>query len=942
MSQRILGMLFDAGGKNRIQAILDLGTLIQESDLQRSVSKAAPFALPALRIDAQDGELSVFGYPLQLETKGLTCEAGLLASDASGDPLGTGEIFRASKGHYLGRLALNANVSVKGKAAGSNGALKLSAEGTAAAAIAYEHFLPVAAAATVGSALESLVRTTQLPHFARFARLTPGEALVFDGNMRLDFGAKVSAGTALDIDDVVRPFGKLELPVQAHVRFMAEAAVGWSLYERMRCAVVRGLTDEAGWVRVRLDRESKRTFTLGALFELGVTYDAAKGLETILDEAFELVPKGRSIDLVRKLATTPWGKLRDELTGEAADVLTAWVDDTGWKEWLASSNEVKQLTSAAAKFVKLWDGLDERAQEIWRHLLDRVDMSPESTFRKHLDQIADLDLDGLDLSSSLPRDLGKAWNLLEMLLGRDLEDLLLEGESATAKALETVIERAGALRELLDSAPDSIIEGIRRVGERIGIAAIANWLKANATSVEQLQTAGSAFIADLVRRLVGRALEEVNESDVAKLQATASDLVAVLDKVGALETRLRKEVGRLRGEFKGSLTLGFSSETKREALLDLELDPDNSKVCKSVEDELRAGDVARMLVALNKLDDKGGFRIRACRIWSSRVRRSATSLVMSWLPLGVAVARIEESSLEISGNNRNLRYAGGAQRTVTSGAACVARTTMVVEAKGAGLDPEGSCVHSGVTLEVAVTREDDKTSAGELKAIARLLGALGFIEPDDTTGLVPQSGSQTSLFVALRFKESAIESLFGELTAAGAAKLWRAQFEDAAATWFRDGFDQREDVKLGPLGDALATVVKDPQFEAIWTDGKWPSGSVTFTVNNHSVSTKAPALIPLRALVPSQAASFKAARALRLPPKETTPSELRSFTKLSASVLKDVSGGDWPSPFFTLWLIKTRLSALKPALWESATGVATLRWRQDAGMDWSEPRMWER
>jgi hypothetical protein len=88
--------------------------------------------------------------------------------------------------------------------------------------------------------------------------------------------------------------------------------------------------------------------------------------------------------------------------------------------------------------------------------------------------------------------------------------------------------------------------------------------------------------------------------------------------------------------------------------------------------------------------------------------------------------------------------------------------------------------------------------------------------------------------------------------------------------------------------------------------------------------------------------SAEAARKLELPDSDTTPAELRDFTKQAAKTLKAASAGDWPSPLFTLWLVKTRLTAENPGLWRNATGVATLRWRQSEGMEWSDPVTWTR
>jgi hypothetical protein len=281
---------------------------------------------------------------------------------------------------------------------------------------------------------------------------------------------------------------------------------------------------------------------------------------------------------------------------------------------------------------------------------------------------------------------------------------------------------------------------------------------------------------------------------------------------------------------------------------------------------------------------------------------------------------------------------------VTDAAESIARATIGVEAKGTGLNLDAPCKRGKVTLDVAFTREDDKTTSDELAALDGILDSLGFLDGGDAkpSAVVGQTGVHTSLFAGLRFSEKALEAVFGGIDRDGGAGRWRQHFEEASIAWYGDGLVQRGDVKLGPVGDVLGTVLQSPQFQAIWTAGIWPAKTVVFPVGNRSVKSRDAILLPLRTLVPSMAFSAEAARKLELPDSDTTPAELRDFTKQAAKTLKAASAGDWPSPLFTLWLVKTRLTAENPGLWRNATGVATLRWRQSEGMEWSDPVTWTR
>lgn len=936
MPQTSLGKFFDSGLANRIEATVDKVV----DDFTKPVGKD-PFVVKSFSIDAGQPNISVFNTPVKL---GATASLGLqiLKDGTTVTPFDDGVAIAAPKKTSFARLDIAAKLQASASGGGNAGTFAISGEGSVTAGLNYYHLYPVPQSQNRLVALIDAVSKTELPQMASLKDLEPGQVLHFDAMLNVDLGIKAKYGAEAGIDEVVAITSDLSAPVQAHVQLTAEASLGFGLYEELSVTVARAGTRNDGWVRVRVARKHSNRITFGAAFTLAVSYDAAAGAQLILDKAFsqlqmpELVTTANQI---LSMATQPWSVIKTQLTQKASAAMVTLVGDMGWKDWVDGSDEVKNFLEAASWITGTYDKLEAKVQSIYDELIARLDDAGLAKVKAGLQKVIDFDPNA-QLDALIGDDADKVVQLIELLSGKDLEELVLSG--SVAQGIKDAQAMAKKVLDTINGASGKVTSFVQGLAQRTGVKSVVDFLKKFDTA-DELKAQGDAFISSTVEKLVGKALDQINDDDVKRLQAFLTKVQPVLIPSAALHQKLKTKVEKLKGEFTFSFSIEVSRVLETSAVADLEIDPSSSAAVSAAR-FLTSGNIDDMLRALDNIGDEDDldkpFDIRQLVLTSRRVRTSATALFFSFVGMTrTKQSRIEELTLTIEGgpnvaNQRSALYAGGNVIRREDGAATAEGAAFVrIDAKSDVLDRDEPFAEAKSSIRLTYVREDRQTLQGELDSMRDLLAQTGFLPPGKSFDAPPE-GVPTRFALEIDLPEEAVAGLITDIAK---EEEWNLDVRNAGHRWFSDkGVANKNDLQIGT---DIAKVLKAAPFAQTWTKST-TTGFINamktlgvWDVIHHRIQMK---YLPLDIFIRNRSTRYGRYKGFK-PLAGLKPDDAAKATSLAATLFAN-GGIDWNLPLLNFWLVLARLSHKSPGTLAKGKGVATFRWRPSAQADWNAPQ----
>lgn len=966
--------------------------LLDETGLTQPVGSGG-FQPKDKQVQAENVPLSVLGQTLNLSATGKGEVQIYPASAQVADLFVDGETFQAPSGTALAELKLDGTVSLGGSFSLSQGALMLSASASASGQLTYQHLLPVRQQSLLLRAFEDLALGTRLPQTVRLDQLVPGEVHRMEALLSLSFGVQARWGKDLDLDKVVSLFNGLSARIQAQAAASVQASLGWSLYEQMRLTVGKANLMNADWVRIRLQRVHEQRLTLGAVVQLQATYDASD-IATILQQMLDQSPLPRVVDAFQQVASGNWDAIKGELTNRAVATLDEYLDDTGWKKWLADDPKVKQLVAAANRVVTAYDGLDARVQSLWDQLLGSADLGPDSEIRKVLQQIAGLGtINVTDLIQN--QDLKKAIELIESLTGKSLEEILLASDSDARKYLDQAVKLANQALSFLQDAPGTVLSDakakIDQYAEKLKIKSTLEFLRTNATSVASLEAAIDAEaqkrLHQLLEKLLDKAFGAISDQDVQKVQQWAQ---RVLDQYDELNAKLQQVLARFKGEVGFSLSLEMDRLTRREAVIDVEVDPQAPALRDIVPSALLSGSVRDLLDGLPELAVEGqqpSYLIREAALSQRRVRTNSLSFLLSALGLKNVFKNqsqwLEEYNLQFSQQGsgqtavlaRRAAYTGGFLRSNTVGAFDMeAGVWLDVAGQDTPARPFDPYADGALQpkLRLTLALDDSELTTADQAGLDTLLGDLGFLRLISRfpSKLIGGKTVEARLGITMEIDQPGVDSLLSDLNAAGAEESWNLDYLNASRRWYTESLvaEFTNDVSVG---DILVAIEQRSDFNQQWTGGadpltQWAKQVGTFnpTVGNRRPKVdllRDPDNLNLRArwnplysslfdLASNRKPGLDGLRNIRLGLEDfrnkRSHASLVDLSRAAALGFKDAHPGgltlSWNNPMFLFWLMIVRLTRLDSKQARAARGLATLRWKDPGdGKPWGDPVVWQ-
>lgn len=931
-----LGKLFDSG-TNSIQAALD--TI---EDLTAPVgTDAFPATLLTLTLTAPKPNLNLFNTPVNLGATA-SLNAQIAKSDAKFQPFDDDADISAPAGSSYASLTLNAKLTAGATASGNVDALQISGNAAATGELSYLHLRPVKQTQTRIGALKDLVVTTQLPQLANLDKLAQGEVLRFDAMFNLDLGIKAKYGAALDIDETVDLVADLPLPVKAHAQFSVDAALGVSLYEQMSVVVAKaGQRNPDGWVRVRFTRTKRNRITFGAAFTLAVQYDATPGANMLLDRIFAQLQMPKVVTDLRELtvkAQQPWSTIKSQLTAKAADAVTKLVGDTGWEKWVDGSPEVASFVKGAQWIVDGYAKIEEKVRSVWEELLARLDDAGFAIVKARIDELANLQIAQIDISKLTKGNFDRIIELIELFSGKDIEELVLTGR--VKEGLQKAIDFAKKVQKLIaDASENKALALLQGYAQRTGVKSVLDWLNANATSTDKLKTAANTWIQSTVERLTGKLLDQVDQSDVAKLQKFAAKLQKVLDAPKVLEAKLRAAVSKLKGDFTVSLSVEISRVSEFSAVADVEFDPANAKALDAAA-LLPSGNIAQMLKVLNTADENA-FDIRELVLTSRHIRTSIGTLFFSFAGSIVnEKGQVRESTVRIEGGGtvpkkRSGLYTGGVTvRRKADGVNSEGAAWLRIEAASNNLDLDAPYDSLDASFRLTYVREDVKSTKPELDSLADILEDLGFFTAGGTLER-PQGVVATRFALELSLPAPAAMKLVADIDD---EDKFSNDMRNAGIRWFADtGVANEGDLQTGRT---LVGALRSVPYGETWINRGDPFKKAILKGDFGNVRDKgglAQRFIALQLFADSRPLWYGRYKAFRPLEGAQTAAALETMAK-QGMMMFSTANIDWQVPLFNFWLVLSRLSRAAPELLKQATGVATFRTRPNEQAPWGAPQ----
>lgn len=938
-----IGKLFD-----EIQA-----TINAANELNERVS-AGEFE-KGIALDTGSKKIPVFDTPVTIDAE-LDAQVRICKPGEVPDSPFPGSTLTVPIGTQYTKLTIGGKLSAEGKVNATAGVLAVSASASVKTGFAYAHFRPAPVTLTRLKALTDLAASSELPQSIDVTSLVPGETVDFTTTLNVDFNLKAKYGADADVGgviDILESVGgsALSLPFTAHIGFTASAAFGFSLYDSMRLTAGRAATSTPDWVRIRLEREHRRRIAFGLAVDLLIQYDLTPGPLALLDKVFALVPKIEAIDTLKKIAVLPedWDAFKAQITDKAAAIVGRLIDDTHWKDALAASPAVAALIKTAKDIVRIYDGIDEKVTSLVEEVFARLDAAGLDRVKPIIDRIAAIDPTTFEVTSLLSGEAQQALHWIEVLTGIDIEELILSTDAR--KEIGRAVEAAKKLQGILNGAADDVLKRIHAMLDKSGATGLVEWLRKNATSVADLQAAGDKAISDFVKRLIGKALDQINDADVQKIQQFAARLEAILDAPEALRKKLEDGIKKLKGEVGFSLAVEISRVSEWSAVVDVEIDSTSNRAVKASRG-LVNGQFQQFLSELDQIPTSPGdprpYLLREVLITSKRTRTSSAAALLSIFNVNLSEQETATDEYSISvreGEPQPIReglYVGGAVVRRKSGTTTSEGGAWIrISAAGSGSDITVDYTDVTPVIRLTYSREDTQTDAESRQSIVAILSELSFNEA--LKGVPPTLvGQQTRFSLELELRGDAVQKLQTVVD----QPSWNIDVLRAAQRWFVDV--DRINANELKSGHEMALVVLDPEFRNRWTDfmagvpgdsffeadRRGDFGVVLTTANPKRVKPEYTALSILmshRASSFTKFTNFKASLA-----SSRDPEVLKDVTVQASNLFRTGQRG-WQPPMFNFWFVLARLLRLDSQVFDSGRAVATIRTRTNASEDWSDP-----
>ncbi|MEM7480725.1 MAG: hypothetical protein AAF481_06100 [Acidobacteriota bacterium] len=963
------------------------------------------FSLPEQAVATDGASLQIFDRALPVSGSAAATAEILAADDSVADLFGDGVAYRPADGESLARLKAAGHFGIRGSDAGATipgDPLSLTARGSVDGGLTLTTVIAVAESNQRLDAFRRLAKATRLPGQIHPAGWPRGAVQSLGATFDLELGIQGQYGTEFRAALSKTVFEGLPVALKVQGEITAKASLGLHLHEAMSLTVGSGpgLTVYPDWVRVRIARRHQRQITFGAMISLQAEYDLGSSLIAILDQALaDLPPLPRLaqsfIEIDRLIASGDWDTVKSQLSGRAADALSEWLDGTGWQQWAAGSPKVKALLKDINEVVDAYQDLGPRLQSWWNQLLGAVDLAPGSPVRQALQQLAGLDADQLPLDELLTGDAAKVAHLVEVFTGKSLEDLLLPPDSDGRELLRDAVADARKADDFLNSVPKNVLGKIQDFADRTGAAGTIRFLASNATSLDQAEAWVSERVESFASRLVDKAFGRLTATDLKKIQGWAQRVEKLLDEPRELEAKLRAALSKLKGDLGFTLSLEFDRLVDRQALIDLEVDPENKfeRLHGGVQKGLTRGSIRTILQTLEAEGSEKEYQesplpflLRECAFESRKVHTTTASTLLHLTGLDKVFQslqrsisrRVEETSVRViqrAGDDgpvfsRQATYAAGFERTeirnlVTN------RSAVWLESRESGSGADISRAYDGQdhthALRLSFWREDQETHPNATRSLTSVLSELGFVFAGSAAGdapaaTAPPPAARTRFGLSAQFPGEAARAFGQHLK----PSEWNPSFLSAARRWFDDGTVAVPFPAIAGanLGQVLEAITRSPAFEEEWAVGSREfaaavSGGMRVRVEGiekliqvvrptggGSLQYRSPYL-PLKRLIDARRPSIKhqkrIAKALDAVTGSRSPDDYRKLSRTFALGwnVTAAASASWPSSAFPLWLVLAHLTAVAPETLEQATGIAFLRWRTADQDDWSPPAAWK-
>src|SRR3954452_24320640 len=378
-----LGKLFSSDVVKNIQ---QLQQDIQATGLTDTVGTGAFTPKQMLKVHAGSPQIDVHGAKANFDAQA-SAQVSIEAQGATIAPFDSSAALEPPANSSWALLEVKGTIN--GGIDAEEKRIPLSISAKAAASFTYDHYAPAADTDTRLAALAQLLTTANVPQLQPLSKLQPGEISSFQAALSIDLGLKAKYGSSFDIASTIGLFDGLSAQLKAHVQYSLEASLGWSVCDDMKFVVGRAQTTTPGWVRVRVERSDRKTFTAGAVFALQVDYDASS-LADAVQKAFNMTPLRRVISVLQTAATVDFDTLKQTVSDRASEEVIGLIAGTNWKQKAASDPTIVAALADINKVVSAFNQVDTKVKQLWNGLLARLDLSPGTPLRNAIEKIANL------------------------------------------------------------------------------------------------------------------------------------------------------------------------------------------------------------------------------------------------------------------------------------------------------------------------------------------------------------------------------------------------------------------------------------------------------------------------------------------------------------------------------------------------------------------------
>ncbi len=811
-------------------------------------------------------------------------------------------------------------------------------------------------------ALTALIQQAHFPLRIDLADLSAsGTVQRFTYQYELDFGLSVRLGASYEhqfklLGDLFADTA-LKFDAQASLK----ASMGVSLFEKFDLIMgsLPSTSLASPWVRVRLDRSRKRGFTAGLSFALQVQYNLGSVLIQLLEDILELRPVQqfraaltRFADDIEPVAQGDWqgivAKLGEKAAGELADRLDL-------REFLAEGR-FDEIWQTARKITTAYNNLDAELQDFWQRLLFKADLGEGAKIRTTLQEIAALQ--GLSLAQTVKKLLDPEFSeqigMVEALAGTSLEQLLTGLGSQPQKLIQLAAKRAQQSLTFIESFPQQVMERWRSLAQESGIAGVAAFLQNNLTSPDQLASRLSAEMQRLITRLLGKALDQVNQADLDRLQRFAKKVTEVIGKVNNFDEAWKQALGKLNGDLGFSVGAEIGYEVQRASLFDMLIDGSNAKM-RALWPRFQALDVVGFLADLPQEDDEDAlpFRINQCVFTSSRLRTSTLSLFLNRLgqifdSAKETTKRFQESRLEVLTGpppTRTAEFTGSLMKEITKNAfKWTGTTSLQVNGHAADTNLAAPFTPEGLSWLITSSLNHPNVDAPTLAAARELLAGFGFASSAGDFTL-PDGGAEAfEVNLRLTLDQAAVKP-FMALAREAEATAWTPLYLATAQQFYGSPLVIADPIQGRPAWQVLPEAVLAPAFRAMVPMVEVPPFGTHIEVPLHDgasmrldLRTTDGSLISLGVAMATASRRLpKLAAAAQVATSTMTAENAETLTRRYPFVtLKTIADG-YRHPLFAALLVHQVAAAdagFNPAV--NGRGLASLRFKQNGS--WDAPR----